>query len=1093
MDFWSRLLASAGVPAGKSRKDAAKDPAKRLHRFEKEYGQLLHLWRVSGNLSIDEDAIEDVELRLQQLTETLSDETRRPLPHPCIQFAALKKIYVPIAKIASSSGHEWIVNETVLFFATLIESEEENFVENLDFSNSLTALLTRITKERNNGSRLSPETEERVVELAFNITTKLRLSPEILPAWFRGGMCEDQQQSTSQQLLQVNAQITPSPTGHTRNISSTSHTSTRQGVNAETSSGSGGSLGRFTGRTQKQDFPLFYILMDYIHHEGKIGDFARTGLLYIIEASANATTLEQWIVESDLSTLMATGLGAQYSQLSRKLVVDYVPDNLPPVLAFSDYQHPPRTYEIESSCSAQFQAHLDAFLSHLLFWQDVLNHCKSNEIKSTLLEHFQVIFLQQLLYPSLLESSDIDGGSSVAVLTYLRRILESLDHPDMINLILHYLLDLPGPSSPGDALEADKHGERYDGEIENDSNDIEDGEDNMISAARKRKSMDLATMLARTKPDISSGPLLFNLVDLILACLRSHSQQTILVTLQLISTIIKRHHRYGVITLLRTESTPGESSRRTMGAHSQEVEYLMSLASVIGGEDNFEQIYESVVKDTTTKVEGHLCSLKLVSPNATTSNHGLPTIADSLPGAPREVRSHTLRPDDPLLNAALDHLETFLLNPVDMNLSLTETLTDLATCGFMNLEGWLLRHPHKYMFDENLETPLGANTGEDYEDEDSTAESLASCLPPEPDSPSFAEYQRKQQLIACRRRPRWESLPRMLVILDHLCKQVSAYRESIPRFNELLQQRREAFQMADSGMAFPPRRMREPPTPNYEMLQAPSLFTRSASQSRAASPVRGLESLANTSPVRGLENFANKIFAELGVPELGSPPRRQSTPQAQPVVQSQPQSQMRLPIRDRKEALSPSLFPIDTRTANLSPSGPSAGGSAMGESRHDSPVASQVAVFAAMDQSILARKVGAQGGLRESMRPTGLTSKSDAKEERSNLGDGPVGSKELDGEEGLKEQQRDTRAEEPLAGDKETDPGAGAPAGSQDGSGASQTISSQSSVRDSEPAPEIEVTVSHILTNVVILQAFLFELSALVQVRAGLFNEVRFV
>jgi Retinoic acid induced 16-like protein len=67
----------------------------------------------------------------------------------------------------------------------------------------------------------------------------------------------------------------------------------------------------------KEEFPLFYLLIDYVHHEGKVGDFARTGLLYIIEAASSSADLEKWIVESDLATLMASGLGALYSQLSR--------------------------------------------------------------------------------------------------------------------------------------------------------------------------------------------------------------------------------------------------------------------------------------------------------------------------------------------------------------------------------------------------------------------------------------------------------------------------------------------------------------------------------------------------------------------------------------------------------------------------------------------------------------------------------------------------------------------------------------------------------------------------------------------------------
>ena len=39
---WSRLLERTNLtPGGSSRKDAARDPARRLHRFEKEYGQIL--------------------------------------------------------------------------------------------------------------------------------------------------------------------------------------------------------------------------------------------------------------------------------------------------------------------------------------------------------------------------------------------------------------------------------------------------------------------------------------------------------------------------------------------------------------------------------------------------------------------------------------------------------------------------------------------------------------------------------------------------------------------------------------------------------------------------------------------------------------------------------------------------------------------------------------------------------------------------------------------------------------------------------------------------------------------------------------------
>ncbi|OBS28146.1 hypothetical protein FPOA_02087 [Fusarium poae] len=785
MDFWSRLLSP--LSSGGSRKDLGQDPAKRLQRFEKQYSRLLNAWRASSNLSRDSDAAETLEIRLQDLTNILSDESRRPLPHPCIQYCSIKQIYVPIGKIATTSYNEWIIKEAVLFFATLIESEEEAFVENQTFSSSLTNLLVRITGL--NSVRLGLDTESRVVELAFNITTKIRLDPSILPAWFK----------------------------------------THRGVALQNREKEDRTRDTFVGRTQKADFPLFYILMDYIHHEGKVGDFARTGLLYIIEAASSSGPLEQWIVESDLSTLMATGLGALYSQLSRKLVVDHLPHNLPPILAFSDYEHPTSNYEVISSCSPEFQSHLEVFLSHLLFWQDVLNHCRSVEVKSTLLEHFQVIFLQQLLYPSLLESSDIDGGSSVAVLTYLRRILESLDHPDMINLILHYLLALP------DHVASDGP-----------------GSSSSVSKARKRKSMDLATMLAeRAEP--AATPLLFNLVDLILACLRSRNQQTIHVTLQLVSAILKRHHRYAIVTLLRTDNVPVQNATRTVGAQEQEVEFFMSLAGTIGGEDDFDEVYQLVLRDTMTKLEAHPCSLKLVAPRASTSNQRLP---DSLPGAPKDVGDHTLRPDDPLLNSLLDLLETFFVNQVETNLSVTETLVDLAVCGFMKIEGWLTRSPSSYIYDDAVKekhTPEGEEVTESDDDDDDDDD--LGDLP----SPT-AEQKQLRAMEQCRQRPQWSqaSLPRVFSVLRRLEEQVASYKRSIPHFDELVQQRRDAFRTADAmlhhaGPTPRPTPISEDP-PDRRSFEEPS---RSTSPSRPSA----------------LEGLAHRLLSELGTPSRASSPR----------------------------------------------------------------------------------------------------------------------------------------------------------------------------------------------------------------------------
>ncbi|PFH55396.1 hypothetical protein XA68_18410 [Ophiocordyceps unilateralis] len=964
MDFWSRLLSP--LASSSSRLDQAKDPARRLHRFEKEYGRLLSTWRSASDLSRDSDAADTLEMRLQALSNILSDESRRPLPHPCIQYAAGKQIYVPIGKIATTSYDEWIIKEAVLFFATLIESEEEAFVENSTFSASLTNLLVRITGV--NSVRLGLDTESRVVELAFNITTKIRLDPDILPAWFRP-----------------------------------QHPARRKSE--------GDKLDKFAGRTQRADFPLFYILLDYIHHEGKVGDFARTGLLYIIEAASSSANLEQWIIESDLSTLMATGLGALYSQLSRKLVIDHLPHDLPPILALSDYEHPVSSFDIVSSCAPEFQSHLDTFLSHLLFWQDVLNHCGSIEVKSTLLEHFQAIFLQQLLYPSLLESSDIDGGSSVAVLTYLRRILESLDHPDMINLILHYLLALPdvpsltNPNSPTTS----------------------------VSNARKRKSMDLATMMAQRSAETAS-PLLFNLVDLILSCLRSRNQQTINVTLQLVSAILKRHHRYAVTTLLKTEVLPASAVDRTAGAHEQEIEYIVSLAGSIGGQGDFDQVYGNILKDTMFRLESHPCSLRLVAPRVSATDEAQPpAVLDSLPGAPRNVRGHALRADDPLLNAILDLLENFFINPVEMNLSVTEALVDLAICGYTSIEGWMARSSKTYVYDEDDDddeeeegTKGRAQETEDEEEDGQDGKGVSCEAPKSPTStpggrrPSIGEAQRLKALERCRRWPRWspESVPRFLRLLKRLCDQATSYRGVVPRFDELLQQRREAFQAAEAMLDYPPAAAHKASPASQGTPERPS-------------PDRSLRTGSPSRP-SALEGFAQRLLSELGTPSRsGSPRGRKERSRSSRTSSPAPEVGASKPAR-----VAPKEFPM-----NYADGGGKMGGNdrsvSSGSTRselvveeRDAVAASQAAAFAAIDQKILARRVG------------------------------------LPEDDGGKAPELDGKT-------------AGSTTGDEDGR------------RDAEG--ETKASVSHVITNVIVFQSFLLELAGLMQVRAGLFDEVRFV
>lgn len=185
-------------------------------------------------------------------------------------YAASSQIFVTVTKLALSYHDNGILRSATIFFNTLLDAEVDGVVDNRLFARALADLVRRADKS-------SEDIEGRLVELLFGIANNIRMQPAILPAWFK-------------------PQVTPF------------------GQDGESTAPSGT---EFAGATRKDEFPLFYLLVDYVHSDGRAGDFARTGLLYLIETASRSKDLEKWLIESDLATLMATGLGALYSQLGR--------------------------------------------------------------------------------------------------------------------------------------------------------------------------------------------------------------------------------------------------------------------------------------------------------------------------------------------------------------------------------------------------------------------------------------------------------------------------------------------------------------------------------------------------------------------------------------------------------------------------------------------------------------------------------------------------------------------------------------------------------------------------------------------------------
>jgi len=513
--------------------------------------------------------------------------------------------------------------------------------------------------------------------------------------------------------------------------------------------------------------------------------------------------------------------------------------------------------------------------------------------------------------------------------------------------------------------------------------------------------------------EASATPALFNLVDLIHGCLQSENQQTVSVTLQLVSAILRRHHRYAVTTLLSTSHVVSEVPERTIGGHEMEMNFLLGLAGDIGTDDDFDIVYDNHLKDCMSILESHPCSLDLVAPK-TLGATKIPSAQATIAGAPRDIRAHTLRPEDPMLKTLLLILSTFFTNSVETNLSLTGTIVDLATCGFMRLDNWLLPDPMSYTFSEEAE--LSDDEGVNQMSQD-PIESL--------------EQSQLRSLRNNRRLPIWsdQTTPAILKTLQTLTSQVNNYRDEIPRFDDLLQQRRDAFQAASVNEPIPNSTVHQPPPRS-------SLDSNSRSISPQPRP-------------SAIDSLAQRILDKIDTPTRS----RNGSPRGRSSLDVQRGSGVSTPGLGSRSGVPPSQFPMGEHGVGrgLGRGSPSP---LRTEGERDRVVDAQARALEGVDRGILARRVGIPKVDHKKKNVQAIPFRLEDDDKKRNYEEEDEISRELAGEEA--DAQEEERQEE-------------------------------------EEETEKLVSVSHVLTNVLVLQEFLLELAALVQVRAGLFGEIKFV
>ncbi|XP_022084382.1 FTS and Hook-interacting protein-like isoform X2 [Acanthaster planci] len=178
-------------------------------------------------------------------------------------------------------------------------------------------------------------------------------------------------------------------------------------------------------------FLLFSLLIPFLHRDGKVGQTARDALLLCISVSSQGDNIARYITEStNLCPVLATGLGALYSRLPRKLDIKV------------DHWH----------CLTRedwtVMPDLCMFLHSLDFCNAVVQ--VAHPLVSTqLVQYFHDGFLVPVIGPALHQFSsdgetiDVDNPAPqdeiVATTAYVNLFVSSITAPQLMRAFLHYL------------------------------------------------------------------------------------------------------------------------------------------------------------------------------------------------------------------------------------------------------------------------------------------------------------------------------------------------------------------------------------------------------------------------------------------------------------------------------------------------------------------------------------------------------------------------------------------------------------------------------------------------------------------------------
>ncbi|CAO1618625.1 unnamed protein product [Jaminaea pallidilutea] len=738
----------------------------------------------------------DIPQRLRRIANalvresTMEDEESLEGMGPCMEYVQRHNVLSIVVQAAIKDEPNGVTVEAVRFFQVLVANLDARFLSQQAVNKPLVRLIRScvgdedvdsewgqdagfqdgddVNDEANAKRRPHPAhvaaLDEALVGLMVFVTSKVYIAQELLHIFFHDRLKDRRRNGTAA------AVEPPRPDSPASSNASVATVTPAEAVPLGSSLAPDGKEDHFS-----HDFPLFTYLLRFVHAEGHTGQLARAGLSMIVKIAFEAKSSEvsespqlssrrvdfehqtddntvtasldlaKYILQSDFVDVIAASLGAIYGLLPSKLAVSTThgaavsaaSNNGGMSLGVQDEKDTEAERErqqrlgLESSERPDVRERLQLFADILDFVQsDVLERVVAGgfsdaltdmtelryELAGRLISAVHVSLMRNIIYPSMVESGDNDG-SAVAVMSYLEVLVWSLDDRSRLAEETVGWLILQG--------------ETPDKSVPNDNK--------RKQPRRGRKSAALSLLEQRRRRDehVEFDPFLhYTMKSLLLDYSSSTtSSQSVTAALGLMNAIISRHGRFalhGLISVTADDSatafpftlpsvhTPSTTRRdgdaasfsardisndnkrkevsiTSIAQHTTEVDLYFSLVYALRGSKDSDQVDFA----TSTGFVKYLYDAEqALSQDPTYSyglQHGMTAALHHARGQKGDAFDleqhvpfrHRLSDGDPLLRSLLAKLRRFFEQPPELNVSLTVLLSSICLCPYRGVQGWL--------------------------------------------------------------------------------------------------------------------------------------------------------------------------------------------------------------------------------------------------------------------------------------------------------------------------------------------------------------------------------------------------------------------